>query len=152
MAKPSRCLSQVDPPVQCVGAEVTQAETGRKVVVNQFGSGRRDQHLTSLRNGAQARAPVHGAPEVVAVAFLGLAAVNSHPHPQPLSQVPLKVRGCFQGGGRELEHRERRVALAAALDVDPTVLGDEPANQPVVFLDGRLHRGRIGLPALRRPL
>ena len=83
----------------------------------------RAQDLAALGQRPQARSPVDRATEVVAVAKLDFAGVQSHPDAHGLGQRPRLVDDRvlqLDGGGRRrrwsLEDRERGIALAARLD------------------------------------
>ena len=79
-------------------AEVAQLQAA---IADELDGRPRQQHLTAVSEREQPRDPVQGRSVVVAVALLGRAGVQGHPHPRsfrpPLGQPALGVGRCRDG-------------------------------------------------------
>ena len=140
-----------------MGSEEGQADAIRQAVSDRDGAGLGQHHLAPMGDGFQAGHTVDGWAEVVAVAFLALTGVHSHPDPESRFLRPcvgvqsaLGLFGCFhcffgrgEDGAERVFHRLEYVA---------TRLLDGRTHQGVVSLQGGSHRLWMLLPQAGRPL
>ena len=101
-----------------MGAEVKQALAFRKVLLDQVARRAREQDLTAMAGRGDTRSPMHVHADIAAVAQLGLAGVQAHPHtyfhargPVLSGKRPLPLDSGAQGIVRPREGQEERIAL-----------------------------------------
>jgi hypothetical protein len=127
--------------------------------VHGFGHRVREQHLAPPSDAAETRAAVDHRPVVGAVAQIGLAGVQRHPHgnrpryrPRLGAQRELSVQRCTDGRCGAVEDTEGGVALTARLHDHAAVPRHRLGQERVVASDGARHRLPIALPQARRSL
>ena len=141
---------------QPVLAEVEERDVGGEVVGHQVRSGAAHHDLAAVGDVVEASRAVHGGPEPVAVALLGLAAVEPHPHPERADAPVARGEGPLGGhrgghaGAGLLEHGGH--AVAAELEDGAVVVGDHLRQQLVVLGQVVAHGGGRALPEPRAAL
>ena len=123
--------------LQPVFAEVAQGHAWNLVVVNDAGGGAREEHLSTVRDGADSRGAMDGDAGVVVIGNVWLARVQTHANRNPSSVRPVMIREgvlsrdrAFNCIARMTEGDEERVALRPNLD--SAVCGEHPAQQIAV--------------------
>ena len=111
---------------QSMLAQVDQPGTFGDTVGNQRRGCRGGEDRRARGDGTNPSGAIDGPAVVITVADLDLAGVDADPHPQRLGRGPtlgrqhaLEAHGRDDGGARPVEHAERGVPLALALDQPP---------------------------------
>ncbi len=117
--------------------------------------GLREEHLPSVRKGANARRPTSYGPADIA-ALLNLAGVQSHAEANPNVVRPWlglhladELRGCPGGSTGAGEDRNRGIPFAHRLDQPAAVRLDRLGNDGVVAHQDGPHLPRVPLPKIR---
>ena len=110
-----------------------------------------------MTGGKQARDAIDRRTEIVAVALVGIAAVNGHAHAQSVDRIPIfraeVVAGRRRGGDRALDVGKRGAErVADGLENATAVRLDRGPHDRVVTAQRLLHRGAIDVPATRAAL
>ena len=110
------------------------------------------EDLTTVRDGHDARRPVHRRAEVVAVAPLGLTGVQAHPDAQRAGDFtpPVREQGALRvdGSGHRVVRRAKRGvrAVTGGLDEQSGLSLDRRAQDRVVLGQRGAHRLGMVLP------
>ena len=137
--------------LELVLAQVLERGAGRELVDDERGGGRRQQHLTAVPGGHDARRAVQGRAEVVALPLGRLAGVQPHPDAERAGLAPRLVREVLLGGQAGADAVDGRVedgheAVADRLhDLAARAL-DGAAQDGVVALERSLHGLLVVLP------
>ena len=97
--------------LQLVLAHVLQGGAVRQLVGDERSGGRRQQHLAAMAGGHDARGPVEGRTEVVALALGRLAGVQTHPDAERSGLAPRlahEVLLCVEAWRRRRRRPSRR--------------------------------------------
>ena len=147
----------LDEVAQPVLAEVEERDAGGEVVGHQVGGGAAHHDLAAVGDVVEAGGAVHGGPEPVAVALLGLAAVQPHPDPErvrPASGSLPRERWAATAAATPAPGSSNTAATPSPrnLNTAPSWSGDHLRQEPVVLGQVVAHRGGRGLPEPRAAL
>ena len=137
---------------QAVDAEVDQFRFGPQLGLRHVCGGFRNQRLTAMGDGQQARDAIDALAEIIAVAGLDRPRMNRHAHRQAADGLEILARQRaqrVQRGAYRLRRRAERGAegVADRLEHLPVVSRDRLAQGLVVTPQRDAHRLRPRLPA-----
>ncbi len=143
--------------LQAMVAEVAKRGRRGKAAIDALGGRARQQDLAAVTDRHDPGRPVHGGPEVVPTARLGLAGVDPHPDADRARARPRLLEECPLGGDRGGHGTDRRVedghqTVAGGLDDLTVRVGDGRPEQDLVSREGVLHLTRVLLPETRAAL
>ena len=133
--------------------EIMELQLGH--AVHEPGGQRRQHDLATVGRGHDPRGTIERRPEIVAVAFFGVAGVDAHPHTQHRAtnphlgrKRPLRGQRRFDRRPRPGKHRDETVTTGRNhMTAGPT---DRRTNNLVMTGQRRAHRIRKRIPQRRR--
>jgi len=127
-----------------VRPEIRQFDAGWKAFRQQVCGGCAYEYLPAMPDGEQPSTSIEGRAEIVTIALLGVACVESRPHTKRRYNTPilgfepeLNINGCIKCSVRQREGNTKGIACRG--EHRAMVLSDDPPHNGVMGSHGLLH-------------